>query len=47
MIFVYIVFAWLIIMIVYNIWTGKKEEEQMTISKEKMKKYFAGRFIWK
>ena len=44
MIFVYIVFVWLILMIIYNIWTGKKE--RMTISKGGMRKYFNGRFKW-
>lgn len=28
MIFVYIVFIWLVVMIIYNIWTGKKEKEK-------------------
>ena len=46
MTFVYIVFAWLILMIAWNIYKGKKEKEQMTISKGGMSKYFNGRFRW-
>ena len=44
--FVYIVFAWLILMIAWNICRGKKEKEQMTISKGGMSKYFNGRYKW-
>ena len=40
MIFVYIVFVWLILMIIYNIWIGKKEKGKMTISKGGMRKSF-------
>lgn len=39
MTFVYIVFTWLILMIAWNIYKGKKEKEQMTISREGRKKY--------
>jgi len=46
MIFVYIVFVWLISMIAWNIYQGKKKKEQMTISKGGMRKYFNGRFKW-
>lgn len=46
MVFVYIVFVWLIIMIAWNIYKGKKEKERMTISKEGRRKYFNGRFKW-
>ena len=46
MIFVYIVFVWLILMIAWNIYMGRKEKEQMTISKEGTRRYFNGRFRW-
>ncbi len=46
MVFVYIIFVWLILMIIYNIWIGKKEKGKMTISKGGMRKYFNGRFKW-
>lgn len=46
MIFVYVGFAWLILMIAWNIYKGKKEKEKMTISKGGMRKYFNGRFKW-
>jgi len=45
MVLVYIVFVWLILMIARNIYKGKKEKEQMTISKEAMCK-FNGKFRW-
>jgi len=45
MTFVYIVFAWLVAMIAWNIYKGKKEKEQMTISKGGMRK-FNGKFRW-
>lgn len=38
MIFVYVFFVWLIAMIIWNIWTGKKEKEK-AISKARMKNY--------
>lgn len=39
MTFVYIIFFWIVAMIIYNIWTGRKKKERMTISKGGMKKY--------
>lgn len=47
MIFIYIVFIWLIAMIAYNVWKGRNEKKQMTISREERKKYFNGRYLWK
>jgi len=44
MILEYIIFIWLVAMIAYNLYTGKKEKERMTISKGGMKKY--GRYKW-
>uniref|UniRef100_A0A6H2A6Q9 Uncharacterized protein n=1 Tax=viral metagenome TaxID=1070528 RepID=A0A6H2A6Q9_9ZZZZ len=46
MTFVYIIFAWLILMIAYNLYTGRKEKERMTISKGGMSKYSNGRYKW-
>ena len=46
MIFVYVFFIWLILMIAWNIYKGKKEKEKITISKGVMQKYFNGRFKW-
>lgn len=46
MTFVYVFFIWLILMIAWNIYKGKKKKEKMTISKEAMQKYFNGRFKW-
>lgn len=39
MAFVYVFFVWCIAMIIYNVWTGKKEKEKMTISKKAIQKY--------
>lgn len=39
MIFVYVGSVWLVLMIAYNIWTGKKEKEKNYISKGGMRKY--------
>jgi hypothetical protein len=42
MTFVYVFFIWLVLMIAWNIYKGKKEKEKMTISKGGMRKYFKG-----
>jgi len=44
--FLWIPFVWLILMIAWNIYKGKKEKEQMTISKGGMCKYFDGHYKW-
>jgi len=43
---VYIIFIWLVAMIAYNLYIGRKEKERMTISKGGMSKYFNGRYKW-
>ena len=46
MVFANIIFSWLVLMIAWNIYKGKKEKKRMTISKGGMSKYFNGRFRW-
>jgi len=47
MVFIYIGFVWLILMIAWNIYKGKKEKKQrIIVSKEGMRKYFNGRYKW-
>jgi len=39
MTFVYVFFIWLMLMIAWNIYKGKKEKEQMIINKKGIQKY--------